>query len=989
MAEKVGELYYEVTLETRKMLDGEREAKRSLGRIGTEADKLQATVTKVAAAVGAALAAIAVEGLISKLVSTQRQFDVMFASLKTMTGGTEQAGAAFERLREFAAKTPFTLEQSVKGFVKLKALGLDPSERAMTSFGNTASAMGKSLEQMIEAVADASTSEFERLKEFGIKASVEGDKVKLTFKGVTTQVQNNAASITEYLVKIGETNFAGAMSERMKTLDGDISNLQDSLAALYLTISQSGAGDAIAKGVRMATQAIQELSTSVKEGGLTEYFDALRPVISGVGVVAVSLAGIIAGRLAQSFVIAAQAMVAKTAAAKAAAEAQIVQLRNAAAVAASNAEEALSSQAVAIANAEKAITAEAAARANVALLVSQQQQAALNAKMVAGTEAYFQAMAVERTVTAQLTAAKVAEAEATAAVTTATRALTVARGQAAAAAGAQAAATATLSTAQAAQVAAASIATKIASGFSAVLAALGGPIGVAVIGLGLLAMNWDKITGSARDAAKMSEEAAERIASALRKSAGRATTDLQKQLSEVRDELSGIDAELERSADPKRAGRADEKQISELRQRRATLVGIAGDIQRAMDSLHGGQGRGRIVPELVDPNKPAAPPPPPKKDKFDEIGYLAQLAMANADAMQRIDIQEREQLRRNEDLRKKGDLTATQAAQGRAEIERHAAQERLDIAAKFELDRLALQDRIEEEHNQRNERAAKDAEEARARGRELALSSIGGADPVVAIELEAQAKTDALKLAAQGDLENAELYAAAMVAVETEKARKIGEIQQRQIDQQNANNAQSLAMLGQFTGDVFSLLQQAGRDRTALAKAAFLASKAIAVAEIILNTEVAASKAVGQLGIFGLPLAATIRATGYASAGMVGGQALAQTFGGGRQYGGPATAGTMYRVNETGRPEMFTAANGSQYMLPTRSGNVTPADQVGGSGAVLELRVINQAPGVQVTQRRGADGQPELVIAEVAAQISERRGPVGAAMRNVYGRGSL
>ena len=57
---------------------------------------------------------------------------------------------------------------------------------------------------------------------------------------------------------------------------------------------------------------------------------------------------------------------------------------------------------------------------------------------------------------------------------------------------------------------------------------------------------------------------------------------------------------------------------------------------------------------------------------------------------------------------------------------------------------------------------------------------------------------------------------------------------------------------------------------------------------------------------------------------------------------------------------------------------------------VLEMRVINAASNlVTATPRRGADGQPELVIAEVAAQISERRGPVGAAMRNVYGRGSL
>ena len=57
------------------------------------------------------------------------------------------------------------------------------------------------------------------------------------------------------------------------------------------------------------------------------------------------------------------------------------------------------------------------------------------------------------------------------------------------------------------------------------------------------------------------------------------------------------------------------------------------------------------------------------------------------------------------------------------------------------------------------------------------------------------------------------------------------------------------------------------------------------------------------------------------------------SYGGGRQYGGPVAAGTMYRVNESGRPEMFTAANGNQYMLPTANGQVTSAAQVERQGA--------------------------------------------------------
>ncbi len=58
-------------------------------------------------------------------------------------------------------------------------------------------------------------------------------------------------------------------------------------------------------------------------------------------------------------------------------------------------------------------------------------------------------------------------------------------------------------------------------------------------------------------------------------------------------------------------------------------------------------------------------------------------------------------------------------------------------------------------------------------------------------------------------------------------------------------------------------------------KAMFALQKIFAAAMIIANTEIAASKAGAELGIFGLPLAAVIRATGYANAGMVAGMGLA------------------------------------------------------------------------------------------------------------------
>lgn len=224
---------------------------------------------------GPLTAVVSAGAALSKLVSVQREFDVLNAGLVTATGSSEKAAVAFDALQEFATKTPYSLNQAVEGFTKLVNLGLTPSERALMSYGNTASAMGKDLNQMIEAVADAATGEFERLKEFGIKAKQEGDKVSFTFQGVKTTIGNNAAEIEQYLTSLGENQFAGAMERRMDTLDGAIANLGDTWDALFRNVSQSGVGDAIEAAVRLATDALQELNDMLASGELEAYLKSI------------------------------------------------------------------------------------------------------------------------------------------------------------------------------------------------------------------------------------------------------------------------------------------------------------------------------------------------------------------------------------------------------------------------------------------------------------------------------------------------------------------------------------------------------------------------------------------------------------------------------------------------------------------------------------------------------------------------------------------
>ena len=166
------------------------------------------------------LGGIGLTAFTANLINTNKEFSLLRASLETVTGSSHAAEQAFNRISDFAANTPFDLQQVTEAFIKLKALGLDPSEDALTSYGNTASAMGKSLNQMIEAVADAATGEFERLKEFGIKARSEGDRVTFTFQGVSTTVKKEAGEIENYLRQLGDVQFAGGMGGSQKLWRG-------------------------------------------------------------------------------------------------------------------------------------------------------------------------------------------------------------------------------------------------------------------------------------------------------------------------------------------------------------------------------------------------------------------------------------------------------------------------------------------------------------------------------------------------------------------------------------------------------------------------------------------------------------------------------------------------------------------------------------------------------------------------------------------------
>lgn len=215
--------------------------------LGDAFGKLGSGLGGAASMVGgaAALGGGLVGGAIGGIGAIGGEFEKLRTSLETIEGSKSKAEATFAVIQNFAATTPYQLQEVTTAVVKLKARGLDSSLPALKAYGDTASAMGKSLDEMIEAVADATTGEFERLKEFGVEASTQGDKIKFTFKGVETTVQKDAKAIEGYLKQLGEQNFAGGMEKQSQTLGGMLSTLSDNVAQLADQAFRGGLGDAL------------------------------------------------------------------------------------------------------------------------------------------------------------------------------------------------------------------------------------------------------------------------------------------------------------------------------------------------------------------------------------------------------------------------------------------------------------------------------------------------------------------------------------------------------------------------------------------------------------------------------------------------------------------------------------------------------------------------------------------------------------------------
>ncbi|MGU5533802.1 hypothetical protein [Aeromonas caviae] len=206
--------------------------------------------------------------------------------------------------------------------------------------------------------------------------------------------------------------------------------------------------------------------------------------------------------------------------------------------------------------------------------------------------------------------------------------------------------------------------------------------------------------------------------------------------------------------------------------------------------------------------------------------------------------------------------------------------------------------------------------------------------------------------------------------LEQDHQARLLQIENDRVNKQREYQATVAAELLSFTQQQMSIttsaMQQAGMEHTGVYKALFAMQKAAAIPSIIVSTEEASAKALAAFPPpYSLGLAASVKAMGYASAGMVAGQAIAGMF----DKGGYIPANQFGIVSELG--DEFV--NGTLVRGPA---NVTSRRD---SSAILE-RAAGQGGGggVTIIQHISVSGAGDEALA-LACQQAAREGAAAGA----------
>lgn len=241
-----------------------KKQKAGVSGVSDEMKKMKTLITGFIAAYGS-------KKLFELLIGSNDEMEQYTTSLEVMLGSASKASAMIEKMRDFAAKTPLTLEDVISGGSLLMSYGVDESNLidTMTKLGDLARGNAEKMDRITLAYGQmlakgkVTGEELMQMTEAGVPLQTTlAESIGVTGEEFSKMVSAGKVGIDDLNKAItglttGNGKFAGMMEKQSQTMRGMLSTLLDNLSEFMRKMGEGAFGE--------VKSALQEASALLAE----------------------------------------------------------------------------------------------------------------------------------------------------------------------------------------------------------------------------------------------------------------------------------------------------------------------------------------------------------------------------------------------------------------------------------------------------------------------------------------------------------------------------------------------------------------------------------------------------------------------------------------------------------------------------------------------------------------------------------------------------
>lgn len=197
------------------------------------------SVGKTLAGIGAGAALGGLYALYTGASDNVKAFEDLRAKLSGVTGDLQSAEKVFWELNALEDQTTKSTTELSEALLYLNKFGIGVTSEDMKNLSAVSIGLNKDLASVTSAIGKAAQGRYQGIKELGIAVEDAGNTLKLSFKGVTTEVEKDTDAIKNYLSNLGKTQFSEVLEAKLQTTDAALNRFKNAWGTLQTEIFRS------------------------------------------------------------------------------------------------------------------------------------------------------------------------------------------------------------------------------------------------------------------------------------------------------------------------------------------------------------------------------------------------------------------------------------------------------------------------------------------------------------------------------------------------------------------------------------------------------------------------------------------------------------------------------------------------------------------------------------------------------------------------------